>query len=60
MDGDNQSAIFKISDNGTLELSAAVVETPRMECALKISLLTPEALKRERSHVTKDGAEIGL
>ena len=61
MEGDEQSAIFKISDNGTLELAAAVVEAPRHnQCALKISLLTPEAFKRERSHLAKDGAEIGL
>jgi len=59
-EGDNQSAIFKISDSGTLELAAAVVEAPRTECALKISLLTPEAFKRERSHLAKGGAEIGL
>ena len=60
MEGDDHSAIFNISDNGTLELAAAVVEAPRTECALKISLLTPEALKRERSHLAKEGAEIGL
>ena len=60
MEGDEQSAIFKISDNGTLELAAAVVEAPHTECALKISLLTPEAFKRERSHLAKDEAEIGL
>jgi len=44
----------------TLELATAVVEAPRTECALKISLLTPEAFKRERSHLAKDGPEIGL
>jgi len=60
VEGDDQSAIFKISDSGTLELAAAVVEAPRRECALKISQLTPEAFKRERSHLAKDGAEIGL
>ena len=60
MEGEDQSAIFKISDNGTLELAAAVVEAPRTECALKISILTPEAFKREHSHLAKDGAEIGL
>ena len=60
MEGDDQSAIFKISDKGTLELAAAVVEAPRTECALKISLLTPEAFNRERSHFAKDGTEIGL
>ena len=60
MEGDDQSAIFKISDNGTFELAAAVVEAARTECALKISLLTPETFKRERSHLAKDGAEIGL
>ena len=60
MEGNDQSTIFKISDNGTLELAAAVAEAPLTECALKISLLTPEAFKRERSHLAKDGAEIGL
>ena len=59
MEGDYQSAIFNISDNGTLKLAAAVVEAPRMESALKISLLTLEAFKRERGHLAKDGAEIG-
>lgn len=28
----NQSVIFKISDKGTLELAAAVVEAPRRVC----------------------------
>ena len=60
MEGDDQSAIFKISDNGTLELAAEVVEAPRTECALNISLLTPVAFKRELTHLAKDGAEIGL
>ena len=60
MEGDEQSPIFKISDNGTLELAAAVVEAQHTECALKISLLTPEACKREPSHLAKDGDEIGL
>jgi len=60
VEADDQSATFKISHSGTLELAAAVDEAPRTECALKISLLTPEAFKRERSHLAKDGAEIGL
>ena len=41
-------------------MAAAVVEAPPTECALKISILTPDAFKRERSHLAKDGAEIGL
>ena len=60
MEGEDHSAIFKISGNGTLELAAAVVKAPRTECALKISLLTPEVFKRERSHLAKEEAEIGL
>ena len=60
MEGDGQLAIFKISDHGTLKLAAAIAEAPSTECALKISLLTQEAFKRERSHLAKDGAEIGF
>ena len=60
MEGDDQLGIFKISDKGTLELAAAVVEAPCTECALKISLLTLEAFNGERSHLAKDGTEIGL
>ena len=60
MEGEDQSGVFKISDNGTLELAAAVVEAPRTECASKISLLTPEAFSIERSYLAKDGAVIGL
>ena len=45
---------------GMLELAAAVVEAPCMECSLKITPLTLEAFKKECSHLAKDWAEIGL
>lgn len=52
----DQSAIFKISDNGTFELAAAVIDVPRTECALKILVLIPESFRSRRSQLPKKGA----
>ena len=51
----DQSVIFKISDKGTLELAAAVVE----ECALKILVLMLEFFRNRWNHLP-EGAEIGF
>ena len=45
VDGEDQSAILIMSYKRTLELAAAVVESPRTECALKRLVLNTRGLQ---------------
>ena len=56
----DQSAIFITSSSGTLLFTAAVVETPRTEWALKMSESIPAFFDTMRSHRRRVGAVIGL
>ena len=50
----NQSPILITSSSGTLLFTAAVVEAPRTEWALKMSVSIPAFFKTMRSHQLRD------
>ena len=56
----DESAIFITSSSGTLLLTAAAVDAPQTECALKILVSIPALFKTVHSQWLRVGELIGL